>query len=203
MHDHLEIDDQLWERLKDLDPDILCRNCNIFYNFDDRYYTIPVLDEEYAVFPFDKKISEISDMNNRRVKPGVDLGLLLLHYLIGARDVPLKNERVSTKELTGGEMFFRGPHTPPVEKIIEKYGKNPSGLISAGEKLGGIKLDMGDASIELITVPKIPVTYVLWAQDDEFPASATILFDLSIQEFLPLDVIFGLSVFVYNRLIKV
>jgi hypothetical protein len=131
----------------------------------------------------------------------VELTLFLLHYLLGTRETSLVGKRVSEKELKGGEMFFRGPHTLPVKGIIERFGKDPQGLIDRGLKLGGKRVELGDASIELKAAPKIPVTYVLWAEDEEFPASASILFDPTIEEFLPLDIIYGAAILLSHRLL--
>jgi len=130
------------------------------------------------------------------------LSLFLLHYLLGTKDIPPEGRRVSEKELKGGEMFFRGPHTLPVKGIIEKFGKNPAGLVEAGLRLEGKKVDLGDASVQLLVAPKIPVTYVLWAEDEEFPASVSILFDPTIQEFVPLDIIYGITIYTYHRLLE-
>ncbi len=201
LHDHCAIDGSLWENLRNSDPEIISRNCDISFDSDDRFYRIPVLNREYAVFPWEEKIARLPELN-MEVKNEVELDLFLLHYLLGAKDIPLQQKQVSEKELHGGEMFFRGPHALPADKVKEKFGRDSEGFISAGKNLGGIESSFGDASIELKAAPKLPITYVLWAEDDEFPASVTILFDPTIQEFLPLDVIYGLSIFTYQNLVN-
>ena len=161
-----------------------------------------MLDEVYAVFPQDEKVEKLPLGNSSPEKFRVELTLFLLHYLLGTKDIPLTRERVSEKELKGGEMFFRGPHTLSTQGIMKKFGNNPKGFVAAGLKLKGEKLDIGDGGIELKAAPKVPLYYVLWAQDEEFPASVSILFDPVIQEFLPLDIIYGLTMFTTNRLIE-
>ena len=47
--------------------------------------------------------------------------------------------------------------------------------------------DFGDASIEVLILPRIPLTVVVWAADDEFPARTSILFDANADKQLPLD----------------
>ena len=199
--DHFVIDDCLWEKLRDSDPDVICRNCKISFNSKERCYIVPVLNERYGISPWEEKIVRISDLNNNISTKEIELSLFLLHYLLGAKDIELRDDLVSEKDIKGGEMFFRGPHSLPVKRIIEKYGRDPNGFVSTGVKLGGIKVDFGDSAIELKAAPKIPITYVLWAEDEEFPASAKVLFDSTIREFLPLDIIYGITVFVYKSLI--
>ena len=199
---HFIIDNQLWETLQKVNPEIISRNCEISFDQKDGFYRIPVLNDFYGIFPQDKRIVRLS--GKRRVseeKYQVELTLFLLYYLLGTKDIPLVGKRVSEKELKGGEMFFRGPHALPVNAIIEKFGQNPEGLIASGLLLGGKKVELGDASIELRPAPKVPVTYVLWAEDEEFPASVSILFDPTIQEFLPLDVIYGITILLSHRLV--
>lgn len=199
---HFVVDSALWRTLREAKPEHACRSCEVSFDEQKRCYQIPVLDAVYGVFPEDAKIVELKGGEKRLAeKHRVELTLFLLHYLLGTKEMSLQGKRVSEKELRGGEMFFRGPHTLPVKGLIEKFGRNPQGFIDAGLKLGGRRVELGDASIELKAAPKIPVTYVLWAEDEEFPASASILFDPTIQEFLPLDIIYGVTIVVSHRLV--
>ena len=200
LHDHCVIDSSLWKELKNADREKIIRNTGASFDPVKQCYRIPVLNEEFAVFPAEEKIEMLPDYKCV-TQNEVDLCLFLLHYLLGAKDVPVSGEKISEKELKGGEMFFRGLHAIPTADIKNRYGRNPEGLIKAGEKLSGRKAEFGDASIQLTAAPKITVIYVLWAADDEFPASVTVLFDPSIQEFLPLDVIFGMCIYIYKKLI--
>jgi hypothetical protein len=200
---HFVVDTQLWETLKGANPEKISRICKVSFDGQKGSYQIPMLDELYGVYPRDTKI--VGLQGGERALAGkhrVELTLFLLHYLLGTKETSLEGKRVSEKELKGGEMFFRGPHTLPVKGIIEKFGRNPQGFMELGLKLGGKKVELGDASIELAAAPKIPVTYVLWAEDDEFPASVSILFDPTIQEFLPLDIIYGATIVLSHRLVE-
>ncbi len=201
LHDHCALDDRLWENLRNSDPDVISHNCSISFDSKERFYKIPVLNEEFAVYSWEEKIAKLPELDINKGNE-VELDLFLLHYLLGAKDMPLTDKGVSEKELKGGEMFFRGPHALPVENIIKKYSRDPKGFIKAGTDLGATVGDFGDASIKLMAAPKIPITYVLWIEDDEFPASVTILFDPTIQEFLPLDVIYGVCIYTYQKLVK-
>jgi len=200
---HFVVDNHLWETLKNANPEGISRICEVSFDEKDGCYQIPVLDEVYGVFPQDTKIVRYHEREaTLEGKHRVELTLFLLHYLLGTKKVSLEGKRVSEKELSGGEMFFRGPHTLPVKGVIEKFGRNPKEFIDSGLRLGGKKIELGDASMELRAAPKIPVTYVLWAEDEEFPASVSILFDPTIQEFLPLDIIYGVTIVLSHRLVE-
>jgi hypothetical protein len=199
---HFIVDDELWKTLQKADPETISRNCAASFDHMQGLYLIPVLDEVYGVFPKDKKITNLFESDASQKKFRVELTLFLLHYLLGTKNTPLEGKQVSEKELKGGEMFFRGPHALSTQGIIKKFGNNPEGFLAAGLKLKGKKIALGDAAIELKAAPKVPITYVLWIEDEEFPASVKILFDSTIQKFLPLDIIYGLTIFTSYRLVK-
>jgi len=48
----------------------------------------------------------------------------------------------------------------------------------------------------------VPLTFVLWRCDEEFPASASILFDSSITDYLPVEDIIVMSEIVAWKLVK-
>ena len=197
---HFVINDELWNSLEGADAETICHNCSVIYDYTQSCYRIPVLDEVYALFPREKKIVEIDNGTVPDEKLRVEFTLLLLHYLLGTKDIPLRGKLVSEKELKGGEMFFRGPHTLPTQEIIRKFGNDPRGLIKKGKALQGKQADLGDASVALLVAPRIPLTYVLWAADEEFSASVSVLFDPTIEEFLPLDIIYGACIYAAHRL---
>ncbi len=69
------------------------------------------------------------------------------------------------------------PHVPMIQK--------KAGLIK--EAFGGRNGDSGDFSLVLYPLPKIALCYVFYLSDEEFPASATVLFSANARTFMPLD----------------
>ena len=57
----------------------------------------------------------------------------------------------------------------------------------------GTGLPVADAAICLRPFPRIPVYYLLWGGNEEFPAKFSILFDRSIDHHLPADAIWCIS----------
>ena len=50
-------------------------------------------------------------------------------------------------------------------------------MIEISESFGGIKSNEGDVSVRINLLSYLPVTYIIWAGDDEFEPSGNILFD--------------------------
>ena len=129
------------------------------------------------------------------------LELMTLAYLLQVTHSRIKDEMVGIMDLKDAH-FFQGPHIIDTAPMVRRFGQDPGGLIAAGRQLGGNTLDMADAAVCLEPFPKIPVYYVLWAGDDEFPAKLTVLFDKSIDLHLSADAIWGIVGLVSDALLN-
>ena len=113
--------------------------------------------------------------------------------MLNVRDIPLTNEPVTAERLDPGGFFFRGAHRLPMRKLEDLLGKEPTQLKKAVRALNARVCAFGDASIEIVVLPRIPVTLIIWAADAEFPARASILFDRSAAQQMPLDALYALA----------
>jgi Domain of unknown function (DUF3786) len=165
---------------------------------DGQGYILPFLIWTYRIDPGRRLIEPLAP-GAREV--GADLGLLLLFYLLKARDVPLEGRWVSEFDIPGGSLFFRGPHRFRTDDLAEKFGRDLDGFTEASLRLGGASVELGDRAFRFQVLPRVPAAAVLWRADDEFPASAKLLLDGSVKEHLPLDVIFGLSLELLGALV--
>lgn len=84
------------------------------------------------------------------------------------------------------------PFGPAFQRtVIEVFARTFSGhtkeLASAFQKLGGTKLPHSDVGYRLDAFPCIPVQFLFWDGDDEFPAQANILFDKGSVDFIHVE----------------
>ena len=199
-----EIDAAYWEELITLDPTEVCRRSLGAYDPEEEAYRIPLLYQEYTIHPFRRSITRERDPAARPRRSGdvfFDEALVLIIYLLRAREIPLAGKQQTEKELPGGETFFRGPHELARRPILEHFGRNPEAFHGAAVSLGGQHLDFGDAAFRFLALPRIPLDYILWAEDEEFPARLTIAFDPTVSHHLPLDVVWALVHLVTRRLV--
>ena len=180
--------DKQWRELQYSEPEDVCRRSCARFD-QQRVYTVDFMEKEYRLST-DEKRTEGPD--GEVLAPDSELQLLLLTYLLSAQDVPLSGKWVSEKDIPGGELFFRGPHALPTTPLIGHFGKNPGKFLEIGTTLGGKRKVYGDVAMEFLALPRIPVACVLWAEDEEFPARVTFLFDSSIDSHLPCDVVLAL-----------
>jgi hypothetical protein len=160
---------------------------------------VDFLNARYRVDPVARSITEL-EPDPRRVLTQ-SFQILLIRYLTSAGD-ELTGEEITEKDLPGGVTFFRGPHELPVAPVAERFGSDPEAFRSRGRQLGGETASPGDAAVRFWPFKKIPVTYVLWKADEEFPASVSVLFDRSIGSWFEPDMIFLLVGEITARLVE-
>jgi hypothetical protein len=127
--------------------------------------------------------------------------VLLLHYLIRADGSPLTGKWAGYKDIPGGLLYAGVFARRVTEPLVKKFGNSPEQFKKVGNKLGGKSVEFGDASFILYAFPFIPLQYVLWKGDEEFPAAAQLLFDTSIDHYLSLEDIVVLGQMATGRLI--
>jgi hypothetical protein len=127
--------------------------------------------------------------------------ILTLHYLVTAKDVPLTGKKVGFAQIPGASTYL-GPFKGRVLRpLVKSFGNDVNELVEVGRRVGAVKREFGDASITVNAFPKVPITYVLWRGDEEFPAEGQVMFDASIVSFLPLeDIVVVSSEIVYSLL---
>ena len=178
--------DKFWSDLTALDPGTVCRRAQVRYEAEG--YLTNFMNGEYRVSPGTTMIE--GPENHPPVNGG--LTLLLLAYLVDCKDLEQGGRWISEKEVPGGSLFFTGPHKMPLDPLAIRYGKDPEAFVSRALKLGGRRLEFGDASVAFQALPRIPCAFVLWAEDDEFPAEVTVMFDETVSIHLPVDILLGL-----------
>ena len=192
--------EELWQQLIKLDGQRTSQRAKCQYLPKSEHYIITLLNTEYVVNLTERQISPVKSCSTQAPAEFLQQ-LCLLAYLINAKELPLANKLVKAESLPGGKFFFRGQHMLPVRKLAEVFGANCHLLYQASIQLGAKKCNFGDASIELSILPRIPLTFIIWAADDEFDARASILFDQTASEQLPLDALWAAVNLAVNTII--
>jgi hypothetical protein len=128
--------------------------------------------------------------------------ILLLHYLMRAEGNPLTGKWVAYKDIPGGLLYAGVFARRVTEPLQRKFGKSAKSFREAGIKSGGEPVGIGDASFILYAFPCVPLQYVLWEGDEEFPPSVHLLFDASVDHYLTLEDIVVLGQVTTGRLIN-
>jgi hypothetical protein len=181
------------------DPPEVCRRSGAQFDKATDSYLLDFLQERYRIEP-DSRVIEPVAGPIPAIGPSIDLQVILLNYLLGAQEAPLADRLVAAGGLRGGKCFFQGAHSFPLDPLIEQYGTDIKGFLNRGLSLGGVQEDYGDVSIRFPAFLRTPVFMVLWGADEEFPPRLSVMFDASIDQHLPLDVIYGLVAEICRRM---
>jgi hypothetical protein len=128
--------------------------------------------------------------------------ILLLHYLIHAEGDLLTGRWVTYKDIPGGLLYAGVFARRVTEPLQRKFGRSAELFKEVGIRLSGELADIGDASFVLQAFPNVPLQYVLWEGDEEFPPSVQLLFDASVNHYLSLEDIVVLGQITAGRLIN-
>jgi hypothetical protein len=130
------------------------------------------------------------------------LAILLLLYLIEAGGGPLQDHWIAFEQISGGAGYsgsFRGRVLGP---LLRTFGSHPQALCAAAEALDAAPLAMGDAAVSIPALPRVPIAIVLWAGDDEFAPSASVVFDASVEGYLDAEAVTVLAELATRRMIE-
>jgi len=169
------------EDLLKMDPEQVALNAKVDYDPETDSYTVPVLRKEFRLERAAGRIHHPSLADEHILG---SMTVLLLHYLIGSKQRMLRNKLISYRELPNGMVFYNAFRNLAIDPIAKVFGENIEAFEKRGPELGGHRVNYGEMAFEFFIFPRIPVTYILWTGDEEIPASANILFDLSALEHL-------------------
>jgi hypothetical protein len=128
--------------------------------------------------------------------------IVLLHYLLAADGTPLAGQWIAFRNLPGGLGYDAAFQGRANRRLAHAFGTDQAGFEWAARLLGGERLDFGDSSFLFRLLPRVWLAVVLHLADDEFPASANVLFDASASHYLPTEDLAVLGGILAGRLVK-
>lgn len=99
----------------------------------------------------------------------------------------LQNQWVPFEQLQNARPFAPAFRRGTIEAFAQTFSGHLSELSRAFQKLGGIKLPYSDLGYQINAFSCIPIQFLFWDGDDEFPAQGNILFDKSATDFIHVE----------------
>ncbi len=131
---------------------------------------------------------------------GLNRTSMFLYYLQTADGTPAAGKWVSFRDLPGGMFYHQAYQGYSGDRLAKAIDNRTSVFERAARNLNGIKLDLGDAAFAFDALPRVRVAAVYYAGDEDFPASANVLFDASASHYLPTDALAGVGSALVDRL---
>lgn len=103
--------------------------------------------------------------------------LIALHHLALATGAEPGEDWVSYREIPDG-LFYANTITREVEEPLARlFGSDAEAFLAAGSDLGGRPLAVADVALLLHPLPRVPMVFALWLEDEEFPAKVKVLYE--------------------------
>ncbi|HJB16686.1 MAG TPA: DUF3786 domain-containing protein [Candidatus Blautia excrementipullorum] len=113
-----------------------------------------------------------------------------------------KDDWVRFDRLKGTSPFSKAFQEGVIGPFSRMFSGHVKELSRACEKLGGKKLPWSDAGYELKAFECIPVRFLFWDGDDEFPAQGNVLFDVSATDFIHGESVVTIAAIGLDRIAK-
>jgi hypothetical protein len=117
----------------------------------------------------------------------IAIHILVLHYLLTADGTPLAAQWIAFRNLPGGLGYDGAFQGRANQRLARAFGTRQPAFEAAARSVGGEVLIFGDASFSFRVFPRLWMAAVLHLADDEFPASANVLFDGAASHYLPTE----------------
>jgi hypothetical protein len=186
-------EEQAWEEVAACDPSDVCDRAAVTYS-EEHGYLVPVFGLPVMVDVKARTMTASSPESEFALtKIGYLSRLSTLFYLLRAQKLAPTGRLVKPSELRSSQIYFAGSHRLPLEPIAARFASDPGGFLAQAGRFGGQPRPYGDAAAELLPFARVPITIILWQEDDEFAARSYLLFDETCELQLPLDILWSVA----------
>jgi hypothetical protein len=180
---------EAWKILNESEPPTISGNADAVYDGARRMYLVSSLNSTITVSPESREIgSDDPEQALALERVSYFVRLAVLWYLVRAREIGLTGRLVRPQTLKDGHHFFTGSHELPLAGLAERFGSSREEFGARARALGGERVQFGDEAYVLRPLPRLPLTVILWVEDEEYPARADLLFDSSADYQVPIDI---------------
>lgn len=145
------------------------------------YLTIAHFGREFAIGKADGTIKPLKDEEPVSNYEKLDIYTLFGYVSPGAH---FQDDWVSFDKLKDMGPFFPAFQKGIIQPFARMFQGHTQKLEAAFRKLNGVKLPWSDVGYELRAFACIPIRFLFWEGDEEFPAQANVLFDASATDFI-------------------
>jgi hypothetical protein len=181
--------------LRERDPRDLAFRCGI--ELSDGMFRIPFFGAPYIVtFPDLEVRVEATQQVCAPYRAA-----MFLYYLHTADGTPLAGKWIAFRDLPDGLFYHQAYQGYSGNRLARAMGNRLEVFERAAHALGGMRLALGDAAFAFDALPRVRVAAVYYAGDEDFPATANVLFDESSSHYLPTDGLASIGSALVDRLI--
>lgn len=180
--------------IRKMDPQKIAGNTGM--KFENGVFQVDFYGEPYTIsFP---------DLEVRFAKTnkvcGLNRSAMFFFYMLTADGSPVVGKWVAFRDLPGGTFYHQAYQGYSGDRLAKAIDNHTHVFERAAKQLNGEKLDIGNAAFAFQALPRVRVAAVYNEGDEDFPATANVLFDASASNYLPTDALGGLGSALVDRL---
>lgn len=122
---------------------------------------------------------------NRPLNPGQQA--LILYYFFTANGAQPSGDWISFSTLQDGRFYAQAFQGYTGKELAKEFQNDIARFERAAMLLYARPYPLGDAAFQFALLPKVHLLVVFWQGDEDFPPNYQILFDTSVNNFLPTD----------------
>jgi hypothetical protein len=186
-----------WDEFYALDPAETAKKAGVEFDEDAGEIYVPFYEDRCKI-KFPERVVRYRE-SDRELNPFFTV--IIIHYLVGAQEVPRSDKLISFRELYGGGVYYQAFYNRAVKTLAATFSEEPELLLKAADKLDPKKIEKGDCAIEVAVLPKVPLTVIIWKGDEEVQGSANVLFDSTANKHLPTEDLAAVSELLAKKLV--
>lgn len=157
------------EKFKDMDPLRMAERSGC--EFKDGKFEIHFMNRVvYLSFP------EMETTFEDGTKTADYTRILLSRYVMEGMKTESNGKMYSYPEMPWGAVYEQQFRGRCISRLAGTYGHNKQGLIDGLKSIGGIETKGADVAFDLLFLPNLTIRVLFWEPDEEFSATAQILF---------------------------
>jgi len=167
--------------------------------FRDGRFLVRLAGREYRVCHPDFKIEGADGRDDTALAEKV----LILRFLTEGRYVPPSGRALSYREIPWGEVYFKNFEGRCINRLARTFANSPDVLAKIMKENPSLKaadISKGSPGWRFEFFSGLYISVYLWSADDEFPASAQILFDDNVPAAFSAEDLASAGEMVINRL---
>lgn len=182
------------------------------WNFKERYEalglegycegkkTLRFFGQDYQIDP---ATGEISEKDDPKASVDFNTAMSIYNLFYYSKEKPrLSGEWVPFRDVPRAGVFTKAFFEQTVEPFARTFNGHLPELLEAGESLGYERIAYSDAGFEARAFDCLPIRFLFWDGDEEFPAKANVLFDKNIVEFVHEETVVLIAASGLKRLVQ-
>lgn len=139
-------------------------------------WRLPVLDALFEVDIAQRRMG-LAGEGGGSCEVSVAWRILALHYLLAGVPVPAPTGLVSFEEIPEARGYGAPYRSRVVERFCHTVGKTRETFLEAARAFGGQEVSGGDCAVRLMVFPRVAITIIWYAGDEDFGPGASFLYE--------------------------